>query len=125
MALQITEQEWGTVTVLTLAGRATLGEETSQLRNRIKAVLGQGKKRVVLDLGNLAHIDSAGLGTLVSGYYSATSQGASIKLANLTKRLEEQLHLTKLVTVFETHSSVEEAVMAFRLEEEPPLERRR
>ena len=118
MALHITEQEWGTVTVLTLSGRATLGEETSQLRNKIKAVIGQGKKHLVLDLGDVAHIDSAGLGTLVAGYYSASSQGAMIKLANLTKRLEEQLHLTKLVTVFDTHSSVEEAVMAFRLEDE-------
>ena len=118
MSLQITQKEWGTVTVLTLAGRATLGEETSQLRNKIKALLGEGKKRLVLDLGDVAHMDSAGLGTLVSGYYSAASQGASIKLANLTKRLEEQMHLTKLVTVFDTHSSVEEAVMSFRLQDE-------
>ena len=118
MALQITQNEWGTVTVLTLSGRATLGEETSQLRNKIKALLGEGKKRLVLDMGDLAHIDSAGLGTLVAGYYSATSQGASIKLANLTKRLEDQMHLTKLVTVFDTHSSVEEAVMSFRLQDE-------
>lgn len=118
MALQITQSEWGTVTVLTLSGRATLGEETSQLRNKIKALLGEGKKRLVLDMGDLAHIDSAGLGTLVAGYYSASNQGATIKLANLTKRLEDQMHLTKLVTVFDTHSSVEEAVMSFRLQDE-------
>ena len=117
MSLQIAQKEWGTVTVLTLSGRATLGEETSQLRNKIKALLGEGKKRLVLDMGDLAHIDSAGLGTLVAGYYSAAGQGASIKLANLTKRLEDQMHLTKLVTVFDTHSSVEEAVMSFRLQD--------
>ena len=113
MALQIIEKETSGVTVLALSGRITLGEESNQLRTKIKDILGQGMKRLVLDLGNVSYIDSAGLGTLVAGYTSAQSQGASMKLANLTKRVREQLHITKLVTVFEVYDSVEAAVKSF------------
>ncbi len=118
MALQIAEKDWGGVTVLALSGRVVLGEESGQLRNKIKALLGQGKKHVVLDLGDVSYIDSAGLGTLVSGYTTASSQGGTIKLANLTKKFAEQLNITKLVTVFDVYSSVEEAVMSFKVKGE-------
>jgi anti-sigma B factor antagonist len=113
MALQIVEKEISGVTVLTLSGRITLGEESNQLRTKIKDVLGQGVKRLVLDLGNVSYIDSAGLGTLVAGYTSAQSQGANMKLANLTKRFREQLNITKLVTVFDVYDSVSDAVKSF------------
>ena len=64
MALQIAEKESNGVTVLELSGRVTLGDESGQLRAKFKEVLAQGKKRLVLDLGNVNYIDSAGLGTL-------------------------------------------------------------
>jgi anti-sigma B factor antagonist len=113
MALQIVEKESSGVTVLALLGRVTLGEESNQLRTKIKEVLAQGMKRLVLDLGNVSYIDSAGLGTLVAGYTSSQSQGANMKLANLTKRFREQLNITKLVTVFDVYDSVEGAVKSF------------
>jgi anti-sigma B factor antagonist len=113
MALQIVEKESSGITVLELSGRVTLGEESNQLRTKVKDILAQGKKRLVLDLGNVSYIDSAGLGTLVAGYTSSQSQGAGMKLANLTKRFREQLNITKLVTVFDVYSSVEEALRSF------------
>ncbi len=113
MALRMVEDEKDGVTVLTLSGRVTLGEESGQLRNKVKDILGKGTTRLVLDLGDVTYIDSAGLGTLVSGYTSAQNQGASMKLANLTKRFREQLHITKLVTVFEVYDSVGDAVKSF------------
>jgi anti-sigma B factor antagonist len=113
MALTIVEKQVNGVTVLKLSGRITLGEESSQLRTRIKELLGQGKTRLVLDLSDVAFIDSAGLGTLVSGFTSAQNQGANMKLANLTDRFHEQLNITKLVTVFDVYKSVEDAVKSF------------
>ena len=113
MALQFVEKETNGVTVLELSGRVTLGEESNQLRTKIKDLLAQGKKRLVVDLGNVSYIDSAGLGTLVAGYTSSQSQGASMKLANLTKRFREQLNITKLVTVFEVFNSVADAITSF------------
>jgi len=100
MALQMVEKENNGVTVLDLSGK-------------IKDLLAQGRKRLVLDLRNVSYIDSAGLGTLVAGFTSAQNQGASMKLANLTKRFHEQLNITKLVTVFEVYDSVERAIKSF------------
>jgi anti-sigma B factor antagonist len=113
MALEIKERDSNGVTVLALAGRVVLGDESSQLRTKIKALLAGGKKKLVLDLAEVKYIDSAGLGTLVAGYTSAQNQGANIKLANLTKKFDEQLHITKLVTVFDVHATADEAVKSF------------
>jgi anti-sigma B factor antagonist len=113
MALDIKQKETDGVTVLVLSGRVVLGEESNQLRTKLKDLLGQGKTRLVLDLAEVKYIDSAGLGTLVAGYTSAQNQGAGIKLANLTKKFHEQLHITKLVTVFDVYDSVADAVKSF------------
>src|SRR5271157_1866016 len=113
MALNVVEKEVNGVTVLQLVGRVTLGEESNQLRTKLKDVLSQGKTRLVLDLAEVSYIDSAGLGTLVAGFTSAQNQGASLKLANLTKRFSEQLNITKLVTVFDVYDSVQDAVKSF------------
>jgi len=113
VALQIVEKEVGGITVLKLSGRITLGDESSKLRSRIRDILSQGAAHLVLDLAEVAYIDSAGLGTLVAGYTTARNQGGNMKLANLTKKFSEQLNITKLVTVFDVYNSVEEAVKSF------------
>jgi anti-sigma B factor antagonist len=113
VALQITERHIGDISVLELSGRVTLGDESNQLRTRIKSLLSEGKKNLVLDLGDVNYIDSAGLGTFVAAHTTAQNQGAVMKLANLTKRLTEQLQITKLVTVFDVYGSVENAVHSF------------
>lgn len=113
MPLRIDEEDHGGITVLKLSGRVTLGDESSQLRNRIKDILDRGKTRLILDLAEVSYIDSAGLGTLVAGFTTAQSQGASVKLVNLTRKFREQLHITKLVTVFEVYDTLDEAIKSF------------
>jgi anti-sigma B factor antagonist len=113
MALNTVEKEIEGVTVLQLFGRVTLGEESNLLRTKLKDLLSQGKTRLVLDLAEVTYIDSAGLGALVAGFTSAQNQGANLKLANLTKRFSEQLHITKLVTVFDVYDTVQAAVKSF------------
>jgi anti-sigma B factor antagonist len=113
MALQIEEKQIDGVTVLDFVGRITLGDESNQVRIKIKEVLGKGKSQIVLDLARVGHIDSAGLGMLMAGYTSAQNQGATLKLANLTKRFHELLNITKLVTIFATYDSVDAAVKSF------------
>lgn len=113
MTLQIAEKESGGIIILKLSGRVTLGPESAQLRTKLKDLLSQGKKRLVLDLGDVSYIDSAGLGTLVAGYTSAQSDGGEVKLANLTNKFHEQLNITKLVTIFEVYNTSQEAVKSF------------
>jgi len=113
MALNIKEKRSDGVVVLALYGQVKLGEESTKLRSHIKDVLAAGAKQLVLDLAGVSYIDSAGLGTLVSGYSTSRNQGATMKLANLTTKVHEQLQITKLVTVFDVLGSVEEAVKSF------------
>jgi anti-sigma B factor antagonist len=113
MALDILEKDVNGVTVLELTGRVTLGDGSALLRTKLKECLSQGKTRLVLDLAEVSYIDSAGLGTLVAGFTSAQNQGATLKLANLTKRFSETLNITKLVTVFDVYDTVEDAVKSF------------
>jgi len=113
MALKITNHEVGGVTVLTLEGRIVLGDETNTLRETVKHLLAEGKKKIVMDMKNVSMIDSSGLGTMVSVRYSANAKGSSLKLCNLGTRTNELLQVTRLLTVFEVANSEAEAVRSF------------
>jgi anti-sigma B factor antagonist len=112
MALKIASHEVEGVVVLALDGRIVLGEETIALRDKVKALLGEGKKKIVLDLKNVTMIDSSGLGALVTAHSSAKSAGATLRLCNLGTRTNELLQMTRLVTVFEVSNSETDAVSA-------------
>lgn len=101
------------IPVLDCSGRIVIGEESAALRETVKKLLAENQ-RLVLNLGEVNYIDSAGLGTLVSLYTSAKSAGAGIKLANLTQRVGDLLQVTKLLTVFDVYDGEEKAIRAFR-----------
>ena len=75
MALRMASHEVDGITVLALDGRIVLGEETVALREKVKSLLAEGKKNIVLDLKNVTMIDSSGLGALVAAHSSAKSSG--------------------------------------------------
>lgn len=112
MALKITTRAEKDVTVVMCNGRIVFGEESSQLREQIKTLLGQTKK-IVLNLGGVSYIDSGGLGILVALYTTARSSGGDIKLANLTQRVGDILQITKLSTIFEVYEGEQKAINSF------------
>lgn len=114
MALKMTEREVSGITVVAMDGRIVLGEESNALRERIKGLLSNKKTKIVLDMGHVTYIDSAGLGTLVASYHSARQQGATMKLVNLGQKFREVLQVTKLLTVFEVHDNEAAAVSSFK-----------
>lgn len=111
--MQIQEKMVGEVTILDLNGKMTLGEGAERLKERIDALVQAGKKKIVLNLEGVPYIDSAGLGELVRTYTTVSRQGGSLKLLNLTKRIQDLLAITKLLTVFETFESEADAVRSF------------
>ena len=113
MALKITTKQVGDVTIVYCNGRIVFGEEAASLREKVKSLLPQSHN-VVLNLGGVSYIDSGGLGTLVGLYTSARGAGGDIKLANLTQRVNDQLQITKLVTIFESYESEEKAINSFK-----------
>ena len=113
MALKITTREVDGVTVAALDGRIVLGEESNALREKIKTLVAEGKKKVVLNMDNITFIDSAGLGTLVASHHSAKAQGAGLKLCHLGTKFQEVLQITKLMTIFDVYNTEAEAVASF------------
>jgi anti-sigma B factor antagonist len=113
MALKLTNREVNGVTVVELDGRIVLGEETNKLRDTVKSLVSQGKKKLVLDVKNVTTIDSSGLGALVAAYSTAKSSGASLRLSNLGAHFNQLLQITRLLTVFEVSKTQEDAIAAF------------
>jgi anti-sigma B factor antagonist len=111
--MQIEERMVGDVVVLDLKGKITLGEGDELLKDKVNSLVNQGHKKIVLNLADVPYIDSAGLGEVVRTYTTVSRQGGSLKLLNLTKRITDLLSITKLLTVFETFDSENEAVRSF------------
>jgi len=111
--MEIAERTVTDVTVLDLKGKMTLGEGDELLKDKINSLLASGKKKLVLNLEGVPYIDSAGLGEIVRTYTTVSRQGGSLKLLNLTKRIEDLLSITKLLTVFETFDTEPEAIKSF------------
>src|SRR5690349_24424170 len=111
--MEIVERTVSDVTVLDLKGKMTLGEGDELLKDKINSLLAAGKKKLLLNLEAVPYIDSAGLGEVVRTYTTVSRQGGSLKLLNLTKRIEDLLSITKLLTVFETYETENDAVRSF------------
>ncbi|MCS6952769.1 MAG: STAS domain-containing protein [Bryobacterales bacterium] len=113
MSIQVATRQVGDVTVIDVAGRITLGEGASSLRETIRGLVNEGQKKILLNLGEVSYIDSSGIGELVSAFTTVTNQGGKLKLLGLTKRVKDLLQITKLYTVFEVFDDEAEAVRSF------------
>jgi anti-sigma B factor antagonist len=111
--MQIEERVVNNVTILDLKGKITLGEGDEALKDKINSLIQQDRKRILLNLGDVPYIDSAGLGEIVRTYTTVSRQGGQLKLVHLTKRITDLLSITKLLTVFETFDSEPEALKSF------------
>ncbi len=113
MSAKLSPRQVGDVTVVDVAGRITLGEGSSNLREGIREMVAKGNKKILLNLGDVSYIDSSGIGELVSGFTSVANAGGQLKLINLTKRVKDLLQITKLYTVFEVFDDEAQAVRSF------------
>ena len=111
--MQIEERVVGDVTILDLKGKITLGEGDEALKDKVNSLTLQDRKRILLNLEGVPYIDSAGLGEIVRTYTTVSRQGGQLKLVNLTKRIEDLLSITKLLTVFETFDTEADALNSF------------
>ncbi len=101
------------VTILDIHGKITIGEGSAEIRNRVRDLLQAGRKKILLNLGDVSYVDSSGIGELVSSFTTVTNQGGQLKLLSLTKKLRELLAITKLLTVFDTYDEESKAVASF------------
>jgi anti-sigma B factor antagonist len=111
--MDITERTSGNVTLVDLNGKLTLGEPTQRLHDKVNSLIQQGRTSIVLNLADVTAVDSGGLGELVRTLTTMRKHGGSLKVANLPKRVQDLLVMTRLVTVFETFEDEGAAVKSF------------
>ena len=111
--MTIEERPTEGVMILDLKGKLTIGEDVELVKDKINSLIQQGEKKLLLNLAEVPYVDSAGLGEIVRTYTTVNRQGGSLKLLHLTKRIEDLLAITKLLTVFDTFDSEQDAISSF------------
>jgi anti-sigma B factor antagonist len=112
--MKIEARTIGDVKILDCSGKITLGEGTMAVRNTVRDILKSDGKKIILNLADVNYIDSSGIGELVSTYTTVTNSGGQLKLLNLTKKIQELLAITKLLTVFDVFNNEQSALASFR-----------
>ena len=113
MKLTINSREERGVVILGLSGRLVMGEEVKLLREQIRSLLAEHKTMILLNMTDVAYVDSSGIGTLVEGVVLTTTEGGRLKLANLQRMVYSALALHKLLPAFQVFNSEEEALASF------------
>ncbi len=112
--MKMTDREQDGVVILEPKGKIMGGPDASLLHDKLHDVIEHGKRKVVIDLAQVDWMNSTGLGILISSYTTLRNHGGELKLANVTDKIQSLLTITKLVTVFDAHDSVDEAIKAFK-----------
>jgi anti-sigma B factor antagonist len=115
MSMVLKARRLDDVVILDLSGRITMGEGTLILRDHIQKLLAAGDRKFLLNLADVDYIDSSGLGELVTSFTTVRNQNGHLKLLNLTRRVQDLLQITKLLTVFEAFNSEAEALKTLKL----------
>jgi anti-sigma B factor antagonist len=111
MALK--EQMNGDVAIIELKGKLMGGNETTEIHDKIKELIAKGNIKVVADMDKVSWMNSTGLGALMGAMTSLRNANGDLKLAKIPDNVENLLVITKLVTIFDTFDTVEQAVAAY------------
>lgn len=111
--MQINEQMKGDVAVISLKGKLMGGPETTAIHDKVKELVENDTKKVVIDLGKVKWMNSSGLGVLMGSMTTVKNAGGELRLSNVTDKVKSLFMITKLITIFETHETVDEAINSF------------
>lgn len=111
--MQTVTRQIGTVIVLDVSGRITLGEGNVMLREIVSDLAAKGNNDIVLNLGEVVYIDSSGIGELVKAHTTIRNKGGRLKLANLNRRVHDLLEMTRLSSVFDIERDEASALKSF------------
>jgi len=113
MEITISRRNVDDIKILDCSGKIVLGQGTMTIRNMVRDIITAGGKKIILNLADVSYVDSSGIGELVSTYTTVTSSGGQLKLLNLTKKIEQLLVITKLLTVLQVFDDEQAAIASF------------
>lgn len=111
--MKIKEKMEGDIAVLTVSGNMMGGPETAALHDKVKSLIADGLRKVVIDIKGVKWMNSSGLGALMACMSSLQSADGKLKLASVTDKVKSILIITKLIDIFETYESADRAVAKF------------
>lgn len=108
--MKATTRDVNGIAIIKVDGKITIGAGDQQLRD---VIANSNSNKILLDLSGVTTIDSSGIGELVGSYTTVTNKGGKLKLLHLPAKLNELLHVTQLITVFEVYENEQEALGSF------------
>ncbi len=111
--MKLSDRQENEVTVIELKGNIMGGQDDSLFYDKLRELIEQNRKKIVLDLSKVDWINSRGLGILISGLTTMRNNDGELRLAAIAEKVKSLLILTRLITAFEDYDSVEEAVRSF------------
>jgi anti-sigma B factor antagonist len=113
VAFQGTCRQVGEIAVVDFSGRITLGEASAMVRQTVHELVQNGQSKILLNLGDVDYIDSAGIGELVNAFTRVRDAGGELKLVNVTRRVHDILQIARLFTVFDVQVNEPSALSSF------------
>lgn len=113
MQLEIRVRKLGSIVILDLIGKITIGEGSNKLRDEVNRLLESGEKEIILNFEQATYLDSSGIGELISRHTTTKNQGGHLKLLKLPRKIKDLLTVTRLLPVFETFDDEEDALLSF------------
>ena len=114
MKTGVSTRDVGDAKIIDLKGKITIGAGDLQMREAIHAALNSGSQKILVNMKDVATIDSSGVGELVGCYTSVTNKGGKLKLLHLPPKINDVLTVTQLITVFDVYESESEALASFK-----------
>ncbi len=103
----------GDVSIVELSGKMMSDDDTSALRSKVKSLVGDGVRKIILDLGDLQWMNSSGLGVMVAAVSTVKGADGVLKVARTPERIHSLFRITRLEQVFDIYNTVEEALNSF------------
>jgi anti-sigma B factor antagonist len=112
--LKVKRREEDDVVILEISGKVMGGPDAERFKSVISGLIDEGNRKLLIDLSSVPWMNSSGVGILISAYTSMKNAGAQVKFLNINERVKSILMVTKLLTVFESYYSREDALASFR-----------
>ena len=114
--LQISIREFAGVTVLDIQGRATIGVGRFLLSVHLRKLVAKGVRKLLLNLADLAQLDSSGISPAVGTYVSLSRQGGSLKLVCPRGRVQDVLRVMRVADFIPTFEDETQELASFQLQ---------